>query len=175
MNVLQTKPLYGSPPWALGLALLVTVLDQITKALVRRTIGFHDEIVLIPGFLSLRHGENRGLAFGVLQDAPLPFQSILLSVLALTLVALLLVLWARVATSNAAHAALGLILGGALGNVIDRVRTGGVTDFVHAHWRGHVWPDFNVADSAICVAIALLLLDSLRSRAPGSPEGMGRA
>jgi signal peptidase II len=165
MNILPTKPLYGSPPWALGLAFLVTVLDQITKAMVRRTIGFHDEIVLIPGFLSLRHGENRGLAFGVLQDAPLPFQAILLTALALTLVALLLVFWARVATSNTAHTALGLILGGALGNVIDRVRTGGVTDFVHVHWRGHVWPDFNVADSAICVAIGLLLLDSLRTRA----------
>lgn len=172
---MTTKPLYGSPRWALGLAFVVAVLDQVTKAMVRRTIGFHDEIVLIPGFLSLRHGENRGLAFGMLQDAPLPFQSVLLTVLALTLVTLLLVFWGRVASSNVAHAALGLILGGALGNVVDRVRTGGVTDFVHVYWRGHVWPDFNLADSAICVAIGLLLLDSLRPPAPGSPEGSGRA
>ena len=161
---MSATKLYGSPPWALGLALVVTVLDQITKAMVRRSIGFHDEVVLIPGFLSLRHGENRGLAFGMLGDAPLPFQAVLLTILALTLVSLLLVFWGRVATTKTAHTALGLILGGAVGNVIDRVRTGGVTDFVHAYWRGHAWPDFNLADSAICVAIGLLLVDSLRSR-----------
>ena len=164
--------LYGSPPWALGLALLVTVLDQVTKVVVRRYIGVYDEVVLIPGFLSLRHGENRGLAFGMLQDAPLPFQAALLTILALTLVSLLLVFWGRVATSKMAHTALALILGGALGNVIDRVRAGGVTDFVHAHWRGHAWPDFNVADSAICVGVALLLWDSFRgapATAPAAP------
>ena len=165
MHFLPATSFYGAPRWALGLAVLVTVLDQVTKALIRRSLDFQDERVLIPGLLSLRHGENRGLAFGMLQEASLPFQAVLLTVLALTLVALLLTFWSRVATSNTAHTALGLILGGAIGNVIDRVRTGGVTDFVHAHWRGHVWPDFNLADSAICVAIGLLLLDSLRKRA----------
>jgi signal peptidase II len=162
---LPPRPQEGAPRWALALALLVVILDQVTKAVVRRTLDFQDDLVLIPGLLSLRHGENRGLAFGLLQEAPLPSQAVLLTVLALTLVTLLIVFWRRVATSTAAHAALGLILGGAVGNVIDRVRTGGVTDFVHAHWRGHVWPDFNLADSAICVAIGLLLLDSLRKRA----------
>ena len=139
------------------------VLDQTTKAIVRRTLDFHDDVVLIPGFLSLLHGENRGLAFGVLQDAPLPFQAVLLTLLALALVSSLLAFWGRVANTTPSHAALGLILGGALGNVIDRVRTGAVTDFVHVHWHGHMWPDFNLADSAICVAIGLLLLDSYRN------------
>ena len=163
------SPSNRAPAWALGLSLLVIVLDQVTKAIVRRTLAFQDDHVLIPGLLSLRHGENRGLAFGMLQDAPLPFQAVLLTVLALVLVTGLLVFWGRVASTTPAHAALGLILGGALGNVIDRVRTGGVTDFVHAYWRGHVWPDFNLADSAICVAIGLLILDSFRNRAPKQP------
>jgi signal peptidase II len=167
---LERRATGGAPGWALGLALLVLVLDQVTKALIRRTLALHEERVLVPGFLSLKHGENRGLAFGLLSDAPLPFQAALLTTLALVLVAGLLLFWNRVATSVPAHAALGLILGGAIGNVADRLRGGAVTDFIHVFWRTHTWPDFNVADSAICVAIVLLLWDSLWGSGKAAPS-----
>ncbi len=165
IGALERKAWGGAPPWALGIAAVVLLLDQASKAAIRNRLTLHDEHTLIPGFLSLRHGENPGLAFGFLSSGPVPYQAALLTVMALTLVAGLLVFWRRVAATPLAHGALGLILGGALGNVIDRVRAGAVTDFVHVYWRHHIWPDFNVADSAICVAIVLLIVDSFRAPA----------
>jgi signal peptidase II len=110
----------------------------------------------------------------VLSDASLPYQPLLLS--ALSLAALLAIAYYFVRLPPSARlprVALALVLGGALGNLVDRIRLGYVVDFIHVYWRQHAWPDFNVADSAITVGVVLLILDILReprtdsSRAPG--------
>jgi signal peptidase II len=114
---------------------------------------------------------NRGAAFGLLSDWELPYQSALLSALSvLALFAIALYFLRLPVAARLPRLALALVLGGAVGNLIDRVRLGYVVDFVHAYWRQHQWPDFNVADSAITVGVTLLVLDILRS--PGeAPEG----
>lgn len=141
----------------------VVVLDQITKALIVRSFELHEYRPVIDGFFSLSHVRNRGAAFGILSNADLPFQPVLLS--ALSLAALLAIAYYFIrlpATARLPRLALALVLGGAVGNLIDRVRLGYVVDFVHVFWREHAWPDFNVADSAITVGVVLLILDILR-------------
>ena len=148
------------------LSAFIVVTDQITKWLVRQRLELHEYREVVSGLLSLSHVRNRGAAFGILSDADLPYQSALF--VALSLVALgAIVLYARrlPQTAYLPQTALALILGGALGNLIDRVRFGYVTDFVHIYWKHYSWPDFNVADSAITVGVCLLLLDMLFSPA----------
>ena len=158
------------------LALLGTVvlLDQVTKALLVRSLPLHEYVPIIDGFLSLSHVHNRGAAFGVLSDASLPYQPVLLS--ALSLAALLAIAYYFVRLPAAARLprlALALVLGGAVGNLIDRVRLGYVVDFVHVYWRQHAWPDFNVADSAITVGVVLLILDILLESRSEPSEARG--
>ena len=153
----------------------VVALDQATKAVVVRSLQLHENVPLVDGLLSLSHVRNRGAAFGLLSDWDLPYQSALLSLLSLAALAAIAVYFLRLpASARLPRAALALVLGGALGNLVDRVRLGYVVDFVHVYWRQHVWPDFNVADSAITVGVTLLVLDILRSpgdQAPARAEG----
>jgi signal peptidase II len=151
--------------------LAIVLLDQGTKALVVRSLALHEYVPLIDGLLSLSHVRNRGAAFGFLSDWDIPYQSALLSTLSvLALLAIALYFLRLPAAARLPRLALALVLGGAAGNLIDRVRLGYVVDFVHVYWRQHQWPDFNVADSAITVGVTLLVLDILRS--PGeAPEG----
>ncbi len=150
------------------LTVFVVGADQLTKWLVRMRLELHEYREIVSGLLSLSHVRNRGAAFGILSDAELPYQSALFA--ALSLIALgAIALYARrlPATARLPQTALALILGGAVGNLVDRVFHGYVTDFVHVYWKQHVWPDFNVADSAISVGVCLLLLDMLRSADTG--------
>jgi signal peptidase II len=144
------------------LAILVAVvcLDQATKAWVKRSIDLHEFRPVVEGFLSLSHVQNRGAAFGILSDADLPYQSAVFSVVSLlALVAIAIYAMRLPVTARLPRVALSLVLGGAVGNLIDRVRLGYVVDFIHVYWKHHQWPDFNMADSAISVGVALLLLD----------------
>jgi signal peptidase II len=144
----------------------VVALDQATKWLVVRSIGLHDYVTLVDGLLSLSHVRNRGAAFGILSDWDLPYQSWLLAGLSLAaLGAIGVYFWKLPPAARLPRAALALVLGGAVGNLIDRARLGYVVDFVHVYWREHQWPDFNVADSAITIGVTLLVLDILRSPA----------
>lgn len=147
------------------LAALVAVLDQWTKSLVRQAIPLHHERPLIEGLLSLRHGRNPGLAFGVLSSADLPHQALWLSFAGLACLALLAAYLLRVPERpRLPRFALALILGGAVGNLLDRWSRGYVTDFVHVFhgtWQFH---DFNLADAAISMGVVLLLLSGLRSQ-----------
>jgi signal peptidase II len=150
-------------PYVLVMAAIV-LLDQGTKALVVRSLALHEYVPVIDGLLSLSHVRNRGAAFGLLSDWDIPYQSALLSTLSgLAFLAIALYFLRLPATARLPRLALALVLGGAVGNLIDRVRLGYVVDFVHAYWRRHQWPDFNVADSAITVGVTLLVLDILRS------------
>lgn len=141
------------------LSAAVLVADQAAKAALAATLRPGQEVVLVPGLLSLTHHRNPGLAFGVLSGAPLPAQRAVLVTVQVALVVGLLVYLRRLApAATGARVAVACIVGGALGNLVDRVRLGSVVDFVHLSWRGYGWPDFNVADAAITVGVALLLL-----------------
>jgi len=140
----------------------VVALDQATKFILVRSLGVHEYYPLIDGLLSLSHVHNRGAAFGVLSRASLPNQHLLLAGLSiLALLAIAYYFLRLPATARLPRVALALVLGGAVGNLIDRLRLGHVVDFIHVYWREHAWPDFNVADSAITVGVALLIIDIL--------------
>lgn len=141
----------------------VVALDQATKALLVRSLELHDYRPLVDGFLSLSHVHNRGAAFGVLSNSSLPHQPLFLAGLSLAALLAIAYYFVRLpATARLPRLALALVLGGAIGNLIDRLRLGYVVDFIHVYWREHAWPDFNVADSAITVGVVLLILDILR-------------
>jgi signal peptidase II len=149
----------------IGVATLVALLDQLTKALVRREMGLYEAREIIPGLVSLVHGRNVGMAFGIFSGGGLPAQAAVLAIVSGLVLVLVVSHWRRLGEAPLfLRLALALIAGGAVGNLIDRVRLGYVTDFVHVYWRGHQWPDFNVADSAITVGIVLLLADAVRPR-----------
>jgi len=152
-------------------AVAVVLLDQLTKALVRSRLRLYRDHEIIPGLVSLVHGRNRGMAFGVLSGGGLPRQAVVLAVLSGAVLVLVVAHWHRLSDGpTLARVALALIAGGAVGNLIDRVRLGYVTDFVHVYWGTHVWPDFNVADSAISIGIVLLLIDAVRPRPAPAPQ-----
>ncbi|MGE5546108.1 MAG: signal peptidase II [Solirubrobacterales bacterium] len=159
----------------LAVAAIVMVLDQITKTMivnVMRPDGvwetpFHTatRIEVLP-FFDLVMAWNRGVSFGVFNNGG-QWNAVLLTVLSLAIVAGL-VAWMRKAQSRWVAIALGGIVGGALGNVVDRVRFGAVADFLDIHVAGWHWPAFNLADSAITVGAAVLILDSLFTRSTSS-------
>ncbi|KAA0576223.1 signal peptidase II [Azospirillum sp. B21] len=143
----------------LGAALLAATfavaLDQGSKWAIIEHVMNPPRLIEVTPFFNLTLGFNRGVSFGLFGDGAVgPW---LLSGLALTIVALLLA-WAMRSISQSEAAALGAIIGGALGNVIDRVRQGAVTDFLDLHAFGWHWPAFNLADAAIFCGVAMLLL-----------------
>jgi len=158
----------------LSIAVIVVVLDQWTKALVRGRLELHDSIELAAGWLSLTRVHNTGAAFGMLNGVDFPFKSVVLILVAGT--ALAGVAWYAASLPAGNHLArIGLsgVLGGAIGNLIDRATSGYVLDFVDAYWNGwHFWA-FNVADAAISVGVVFLLidvvLDSLGQRRAPNP------
>lgn len=152
----------------LGLAALIVALDQFTKWIVLSTMSLTDEIALT-GFFSLVHVRNRGAAFGFLSDPDITWQFWLF--LAATLVAVAAILWiakGAEAKEKLLFIALGCIMGGALGNLIDRIRFRAVVDFLDFHAAGWHWPAFNVADIAICLGAALTALLAFRPLPPAS-------
>ncbi|MGE0115031.1 MAG: signal peptidase II [Steroidobacteraceae bacterium] len=154
-------PTRGASGW-LWLSLIVIVLDQVTKALVSRSMGLYESIDLLP-VLSLTHLHNTGAAFSMLAGAS-GWQRWFFIILAVV-VSVTLMLWLRRIRSNEQTLlaiGLSLVLGGALGNVIDRVWLGYVIDFVHVHWDriGFSFAAFNVADTAISIGAGCLLLDA---------------
>jgi signal peptidase II len=150
------------------IAALVVALDQLTKMLVDRFMSLHESHLLIDGVLRLTYVQNRGAAFGILSEADLPYQSLLFAVVSLgALGAIAAYAWRLPARSRLPQTALALIMGGALGNLLDRARLGYVIDFVDAYWGVHHWPAFNVADSAISIGVVLLVIDILRQPQAG--------
>lgn len=130
-------------------AILVPIVDQVTKALIVAYLPLYERISLIPGLLSLRHVRNPGAAFGLL-----PFRGPLFVAVALLLVILAVIFRDKIKKESLlVQTGLGLGLGGAVGNMIDRVRTGYVTDFIEVP----IIPIFNVADTAIVLGVALVL------------------
>lgn len=159
----------GASTW-LWLSLAVVALDQATKYLITRRFEEFDEIVVLP-VLNLIRLHNEGAAFSFLSDAG-GWQRWFFTGLGVA-VSIGIVVWLRrlpAAGHRLLAAGLALVLGGAVGNVIDRLLWGHVIDFIRVHYAGWYFPAFNVADSAITVGAALLILDSLLQRG-GSPGG----
>lgn len=152
-------------PKAYGLAAAVFAADRLTKWIVETRVGFQDTYPVIPGFFDIVHSQNRGIAFGLFNDSPSQWRTLLLVLLSLGVVVLLTaMLWQSARDGRLTLWGLGLILGGAAGNVFDRMVWGRVTDFLEFYIGQFHWPTFNIADSAIVVGGALLLLDLLRPK-----------
>jgi signal peptidase II len=148
------------------IAAAVIALDQYTKYLICANLGPYGRIEVIAGFLDIIHIRNSGVAFGFLQGFGTQYKTLSLIGVAAVAVFLLGFLVSQVRREQKLQAfSLALILGGALGNIIDRFRLGEVIDFVDAHWQdSYHWPAFNVADMAISIGIVLLLIDELLLR-----------
>jgi signal peptidase II len=146
----------------LWLPLVVIAVDQLTKALVRELLPLHESVSIIPGFLDLTHVRNTGAAFGLLNTVDFPFKPVLIPVIAASALIAVGMYSASLAHHQiAARIGLALIIGGAAGNLLDRVAVGSVVDFVDVYWRTwHFWA-FNVADSAITIGVAVMILDMI--------------
>ena len=154
------------------LALLVVLLDRWTKRIVAAHIAMYRHIQIIPGFFRITHTENTGAAFSLFADSPSHWKTSLLigfSVIAMVIVSVLL--WRQARALTLTGIALSLILGGAVGNLWDRVASGRVVDFLLFYVKQYQWPVFNLADSAIVVGAALLVIEILwgKPRAPETP------
>ena len=137
------------------------LVDQVTKLYIDRSMTLYQSIPVIDGFFNIFYIRNKGAAFSFLSNASwrLPF------FIAVSVVASLVIIVALNKLredQKLAQVSLSMIFSGAVGNLIDRVRLGEVIDFLDVYWRTHHWPAFNVADSLICVGVALLALDMFR-------------
>ncbi|HKW97841.1 MAG TPA: signal peptidase II [Bryobacteraceae bacterium] len=147
------------------LAACVFGVDRLTKWIIETRVSAFDSHVVIPGFFEIVHSQNSGAAFGLFADSASEWRSVLLigfSVIAV--IALTVMLWRSSRFDRKTAVALALILGGAMGNVFDRLCWGTVTDFLLFYIGRYQWPAFNAADSAIVTGSALLLLDFLKLR-----------
>jgi len=152
-------------PWLLGISALIILLDRITKHWVSGHLREGDAITVIPRVFRISHVENPGAAFSLFVDSPRPdFTRWMLIVFSLLAAIVVTIVLARIGRRFSLTAlSMALVLGGAIGNVWDRIHSGTVVDFLEVHIVHYHWPDFNLADSAIVIGGILLLLDSLLS------------
>lgn len=142
------------------LALLVVLLDRWTKRLVAAHIAMYAHIQIIPGFFRLTHTENTGAAFSLFADSPSHWKTaLLIGFSAVAMVVVSILLWKQSRPFTLTGIALSLILGGAVGNLWDRVASGRVVDFLLFYVKQYQWPVFNLADSSIVVGACLLVLE----------------
>lgn len=154
----------------LGAVLVALPLDQATKAWVVARVSYGERVPVIDDLFYISHVRNPGAAFGLLNQASSDFRVPFFIAVAIAAVAIIVSFYRQLAPGDR-HAALtlGLILSGALGNLVDRLTRGEVVDFLHVRlWSGYTWPDFNLADSFIVVGVALLLLELVAGES--SPE-----
>jgi signal peptidase II len=159
-----THPAPRKLPWLLLISTLIVVADRFTKSLVSSRIGMGDAVTIIPGFLRFTHWLNEGAAFSLFADSASP-NAVRWGLIAFSAIAAIAVLIALIRLGSrisVTTVALALVLGGAVGNLHDRIRYGSVVDFIEVNIFGYHWPDFNIADSCIVIGACLLLLDSLR-------------
>jgi signal peptidase II len=141
------------------------LLDQVTKEIVRHAFSLHETLQVIPGFFAFTHIRNTGGAFGLLAGEATQGRTLFFLVVYVLALGIIFWFYARTAPDNPwVNAALAMILGGALGNLIDRLRFGHVVDFLDFHIGTVHWPAFNVADSAISVGVGILCFFVLSRR-----------
>jgi signal peptidase II len=153
-----------------SLAAFVVAIDRWSKRLVAARIAMYTHIQIIPGFFRLTHTENTGAAFSLFADSPSHWKTAMLigfSAVAMVIVSILL--WKQVRALTMTGVALSLILGGAVGNLWDRVASGRVVDFLLFYVKQYQWPVFNLADSCIVIGASLLVLEILFSHPKPDP------
>jgi signal peptidase II len=156
----------------LALAFVFILLDRWTKALVLERIGLYESMPVIDGFFDITYVQNNGVAFGILNSSGSAAQTAAISLFVAAAVVAVVVYSVRSsAEARILQTALGLILGGALGNLYDRVCFGYVVDFLEFHWGQYRWPTFNIADSAISVGVFFLAVEILRHENPRRAAG----
>ena len=144
------------------IALAIVLTDQVTKAIVVRSMRLGQSVSIVPGYFDLTFVLNPGAAFSLLATLPERIRNPFFILISAAAAILIIVYRARhLRAHRLASVSLGLILGGAVGNLIDRIRFGVVVDFLDAHVHQYHWPVFNVADSAISVGVTLLLIEML--------------
>ncbi|MEK6742246.1 MAG: signal peptidase II [Nitrospirota bacterium] len=146
--------------WFSAIIAAIILLDQLTKQLVVRSFNLHESVRIIPGFFDLTYVRNPGAAFGFLAGAPGVWRSIFFITVSIVALAVIVAL-VRQTRDRLSLIALSLIGGGAVGNLIDRIRFGEVVDFIDWYYRAFHWPTFNIADSAITIGVGLLAIDML--------------
>ena len=150
---------------AYGMAAGVFVLDRLSKWIIETHVSFLDALRVIPGFFAIVHAQNRGVAFSLFDGDASSWRTALLVVFSLAAVIVIArILWNVDRLDRLSWTGLGLILGGAVGNVFDRIVWGRVTDFLDFYAGDYHWPTFNIADSAIVIGSGLLLVEMLRPK-----------
>ena len=143
----------------------IVVLDQVTKTMVDRSMSLHDSIPIIDGFFSLTYIRNTGAAFGIFSGAHEVFRLPFLIGVSLFAAGFIMVMLKRLPDdATGLITALAFILGGAVGNLIDRIAHGEVIDFFDVYWKQYHWPAFNVADSFITIGVAITLFYLIRAK-----------
>lgn len=151
--------------WVVAIVTAILCSDQATKVLIVHSLALHESVPVFESFFHITHVRNTGAAFSLLAQAPESFrQPFFLVTTVLAVAALLFFLRNVDETDKWTITAIAGILGGALGNFIDRVLYGEVIDFLLVHWRGYYWPAFNIADSCITIGVIGLLWSSFRAR-----------
>jgi signal peptidase II len=151
---------------------LSLALDQASKFYVHGRLSLYDEHEIVPGFFNIVYAQNRGLVFGMFQNKIGSFSTLVFGIITVVAFAIIIHLFRQTRKDSLVlPAALGFVLSGALGNLIDRLHWGFVVDFLQLYYRGKYWPTFNVADIAIVIGIVLLVIDSFRAQpAPEAKE-----
>ena len=157
--------------WLLAIVGLILLADQVTKALVSNALSLGESVPVFSGWLHFTLVQNSGMAFGLLSGTDIPFKAALVTIVSLAAItAVGLYAWRTKPEEKWTRYGLMLVLGGACGNILDRIRLGYVVDFVDVFYGTTHWPAFNVADASICVGVGLLLLDSLHHRDAASSD-----
>jgi len=155
----------------LSIAAAVLLLDQVTKWYVRQRVGLYESIAVIDSFFHITYVRNSGGAFSLLAGTSPTFRLPFFLIVCTAAIGVLLYFVSKLEPRQwLLLFALGGILGGALGNLTDRIVSGEVTDFLDVHWHGYYWPAFNVADSFISTGMVILLIHSLLVRDDAAPQ-----
>ena len=146
----------------LWLPIAIVAFDQLTKAMVRSMLPLHGSVTIVPGLLDFTRVQNSGVAFGILNAVEFPFKTVVMALVAAAALIGVGIYAASLAHHQlAARIGLAFVIGGAAGNLFDRIVTGSVLDFVDVYWRTYHFWAFNVADSAITIGVAIMILDLL--------------
>jgi signal peptidase II len=173
MDAKSSKGRHAMRKYHFLIAVLVVVLDRASKWLVAGAITLHDSVAVLPGFFRLTHVQNSGAAFGLFAESSSEWKVailVLFSVLALAVVSALL--WKNSHSMTSTGVGLSLILGGAVGNLWDRLLSGHVVDFFDFYLGSYHWPAFNIADSAIVIGALLLVAEILFAKSPAEQKAM---
>ncbi|MBZ5628648.1 MAG: signal peptidase II [Acidobacteriia bacterium] len=173
MDAKSSKGSHAMRKYHFLMAVLVVVLDRVSKWLVAGKITLHDSVAVLPGFFRLTHVQNSGAAFGLFAESSSEWKVavlVLFSILALAVVSALL--WKNSHSMTTTGVGLSLILGGAVGNLWDRLLAGHVVDFLDFYLGSYHWPAFNIADSAIVIGALLLVAEILFAKSPAEQNAV---